>query len=406
MDMGRDTKSELTNYISNDQSLELKQPLNVQPTDCSESEEAEVASQTACSDQMATLSKGMSELGLNFEDFLPKPQEEILQTTQQTNLLDEALESINSELSLSDQRKESNSLPKEALEEETVFHASLENEYDFNTVLRPSVSQSHIQVGENVFNVESRRPRWNIHGHISDASIKIGDYIPHTELSQPHSNPHGHSSDAHIKVGEYASEVRPHRPRWNIHGHVSIAHIPVGEYASEVELSRPRWNIHGHASDANIKIGEYVPKVEATRTRWNIQGDILDTNICTGENVSESLSSRPRWNVHGHASESHFRVGELVSDSESSKPRWSAFGHASQSSIQLGEWTPSTDNDPIPHLKAGFGPASSCTVQMSLYNGGFSEGKGEKQETKPPDLGLANLDKMQEESFGEEEQGE
>ncbi|KAK9399527.1 Gamma-tubulin complex component 6 [Crotalus adamanteus] len=57
MDMGRDTKSELTNYISNDQSLELTQPLNVQPTDWSESEEAEVAAQTACGDQMATLSK-------------------------------------------------------------------------------------------------------------------------------------------------------------------------------------------------------------------------------------------------------------------------------------------------------------------------------------------------------------
>ncbi|XP_032077063.1 gamma-tubulin complex component 6 isoform X2 [Thamnophis elegans] len=404
MEMGKDTKPELTNYISNDQSLELTQPLNVQPTDCSELEEAEVASQTSCSDQMATLSKGVSELGLNFEDFLPKPQEEIFQTTQQTNLLEEALESINSDLSLSDQRKKSNSLPKEAVGGETVFHASLDNEYDFNTVLRPSVSESHIQVGENVFNVESRRPRWNIHGHISDASIKIGGYVAHTELSQPHLNPHGHSSDAHIKVGEYASEERTYRPRWNIHGHVSIAHIPVGGYASEVERSRPRWNIHGHASDANIKIGEYVPKVEAVRTRWNTQRNILDTNICTGENVSESLSSRPRWNVHGHASESHFKVGELVSDSESSKPRWSAFGHASQSSIQLGEMTPSTDSDPIPHLKAGFGPASSCTVQTFLYNGKLSDGKGEEQETRPPDNGLANLDKTQEESSGEEAQ--
>uniref|UniRef100_A0A8C5SRI6 Gamma-tubulin complex component 6 n=1 Tax=Laticauda laticaudata TaxID=8630 RepID=A0A8C5SRI6_LATLA len=402
MDMGRDTKSELTNYISKDQSLELTQPLNVQPTDCSELEEAEVASQTTCSDQMATLSKGISELRLNFEDFLPKPQEEIFQTTQQTNLLDEALESINSELSLTDQRKESLSLPKEATEGETVFPASLDGEYDFNTVLRPSISQSHIQVGENVFNVESRRPRWNIHGHVSDASIKIGGYIPHNELSQPHSNPHGHSSDAHIKVGEYASEEQPRRPRWNIHGHVSIAHIPVGGYASEVEVSRPRWNIHGHASDANIKIGEYVPKVETTRTRWNTQGDIVDTNICTGEN--ESLSSRPRWNGHGHASESHFKIGELVLDSESSKPRWSAFGHVSQSSIQLGEWTPSTDSDPIPHFKSGFGPASSCTVQTFLYSGGFSDEKGEEQETRPPDIGLANLDKIQEESFGEEEQ--
>ncbi|XP_026524780.1 gamma-tubulin complex component 6 [Notechis scutatus] len=37
MDMERDTKSELTNYISKDQSSELTQPLNVQPTDSMES---------------------------------------------------------------------------------------------------------------------------------------------------------------------------------------------------------------------------------------------------------------------------------------------------------------------------------------------------------------------------------
>ncbi|XP_063163979.1 gamma-tubulin complex component 6 [Candoia aspera] len=408
VDVGRDTKSELANYISNDPLLELTQPPNIQPSDSSESEEAGIASQTACSEQMATLSKGVSELGLNFEDFLPKPQEEILsvQTMQETNLLDEALENIDSDLSLRDQRKESNSVPQEATEGETVFEASLHSEYDFNTVLRPSVSQSHIQVGENVFNVESRRPRWNIHGHISDANIKIGGYAPHTELSQPRSNPHGHSSDAHIKVGEYASEEQPRRPRWNIHGHVSIAHIPIGEYSSEVELSRPRWNVHGHASDANIKIGEYVPQVEATRTQWNTHGDILDAKICTGENVSEAVSSRPRWNIHGHASQSHIKIGELVSDSESSKPRWSSFGHVSQSSIQLGEWTPSTDSDPIPHFKAGSGPASSCTVQTFLYSGGFSDMKEKEQETRPSDLVLANLDTKQEESLEEEEQGE
>ncbi|XP_061496191.1 gamma-tubulin complex component 6 isoform X2 [Rhineura floridana] len=411
VDAGKDAGSEVVNDTSDDKSL-LLQPTNTQSNDYSESEETVTASQVLCTEQTVAVSKSVSELGLDFEDFLPKPQEElfVVPSAQEINLLDEALQTISSDLPLNDQMDESNSALKGATEGETSTQVSLHGEYDgydFNTVLRPSISHSHIVVGENVFDVEDRRPRWNVHGHASDANIKIGEYVPQPELSHPHSNPHGHSSDAHIKIGEYVSEVEPSRPQWNIHGHVSAAHIQFGECASEVEASRPRWNIHGHTSDANIKIGEYVSNTEPPRPRWNIHGHVSDANIRIGENMSEVVSSRPRWNVHGHASQSHIKIGELVSDSETTTPRWNPFGHSSQSSIQIGEWIPSTDSDPIPHLKAVSGPASDSTVQTFLYNREFCTIKenGKEQELKPSDCALSdNLDEKPERSLEDEEE--
>nr|XP_060633764.1 gamma-tubulin complex component 6 [Anolis sagrei ordinatus]XP_060633765.1 gamma-tubulin complex component 6 [Anolis sagrei ordinatus] len=403
-DTDRNTGSELANDAS-DKPLDVAQPANTQATESSELEETETATQVLCTKGTVPLSKSVSEQGLDFEDFLPKSQEETPSapcTTKESSLLEEALQNISSDLSLSDQVVEGNSALKDVTEGEAIAP-----EYDFSTVLRPSGLQSHVRVGENVFEVESRRPRWNIHGHSSDASIKIGEYVPGAEATQPHSNPHGHSSDAHIRIGEYTPEEETSRPRWNIHGHVSAAHIQVGEYASDVEPSRPRWSVHGHASDANIKIGEFVSNVEPSRPRWNIHGHTSDANIRIGENVSEVVSCRPRWNIHGHASESHFRTGELVSDLEVSKPRWNPFGHASQSSIQIGQFTPSTDSDPIPHLKTVSGPASSSTLQAFLYNGAFSAVKGNNkgQEVRSSDSVLGvNLDENQERSLGEEEE--
>ncbi|CAI5785319.1 gamma-tubulin complex component 6 [Podarcis lilfordi] len=402
VDIGRDPESQLVI------SPGLLQATNIQSNDYSESEETETASQVLHTEQAATLPKSVSELGLDFEDFLPKPQEEtfVVPSAQETNLLDEALQNISSDLSLHGQTDENRSALKGAAEGEIGTQVSEYDGYDFNTVLRPSVSHSHVAAGENVFDVEDRVPRWNIHGHASDANIKIGEYVPDAELSHPHSNPHGHSSDSHIKIGQYASEVEPSRPHWNIHGHVSAAHIQVGEYASEFEPSRPRWNIHGHASDANIKIGEYVSNIEPARPRWNIHGHASDANIRVGENTSDVVSSRPRWNIHGHTSQSHIKIGDMVSDSEVSVPRWSLFGHASQSSIQIGEWTPSTFSDPIPHLKAVSGPASDSTVQTFLYNGEFPTIKEHDtgQESMPSGCVLSdNLDEKPQRSL--EEQG-
>ncbi|XP_066489443.1 gamma-tubulin complex component 6 [Tiliqua scincoides] len=401
----------------NDKLREPASSINTPSHICSESQEAAAASQVLCMEQAVGLSECSPELGLEFEDFLPKPNQEetvVVPSVDGTSLLDEALQNINSDLSLTDQTGENHPLPKDAGEREASAEVHLPSDYDFNTVLRPLVSSSHTRMEENGLDVEGRRPRWNVHGHASDANIKIGEYTPCGELSQPLSNPHGHSSDAHIKIGEYTSEVEPSRPRWNIHGHVSMAHIQVGEYTSEVEPSRPRWNIHGHASDANIKIGDYVSDVEPARPRWNVHGHTSDASIRIGENISEVASSRPRWNIHGHVSQSHFKIGELVSDARASKPRWCPFGHASQSSIQIGEWTPSAETDLIPHQKAVSGPASSSTIQTLLYSEEFcttKESNKEQQDctgkvlpqSRPPGSALANnLDEEQERDLGED----
>ncbi|XP_053108080.1 gamma-tubulin complex component 6 isoform X2 [Hemicordylus capensis] len=404
----RNTEFGLVSTSLDDKSLDGAQSTNIQSSDYSESEEPGTLSQVLCIEQSVGLSESVPELGLDFEDFLPKPLDEslIAPDVEGKSLLEEALQNISSDLSLTD-----HPMQKDVAGGETSTQVHLHSEYDFNTILRPSVSQSHVRAGENVFDVESTRPRWNVHGHASDANIKIGEYVPLTTLSQPHANPHGHSSDAHIKIGDYTSEVEPSRPRWNIHGHVSAAHIQVGDYASEVEPSRPRWNIHGHASDSNIKIGEYVSNVEPTRPRWNVHGHMSDASIKIGENVSEVVSARPRWNIHGHASQSHIKIGELVSETETSKPRWNPFGHASQSSIQIGEWIPSTETDLIPHQKGVSGPASSSTVQTFLYNGEFCTIKGNNEEHEckgksTSDETLAdNLDEKQESSLGENEEG-
>ncbi|XP_019364846.1 PREDICTED: gamma-tubulin complex component 6 [Gavialis gangeticus] len=359
-----DSESGMENVTSSHKPLPLLQSVTNPISQHSESAAEQSTEQTWSSSHSTN---SLPESHVNIEDFLPKPQDEQpVPISMQRYLLDEAFQNIDSDLS---QVSENQPILKEALQGESDTHLHKQNEYDFNTVLRPSaVLQGHIGVGENVFDVENRRPRWNIHGHASDANIKIGEYVPQPETYQLHLKSYGHSSDSHIKIGGYTSEVEPSQLRWNIHGHVSDAHIKVGEYASEVQPSRPRWNIHGHASEANIKIGEYVSNVEPARPRWNIHGHASDASIKIGENISEIVPSRPRWNIHGHASQSHIKIGELVSDAEPLKPRWSPFGHASQSSIQIGEWAPSTENDPLPHRKPISGPSSDSTVQTFLYN--------------------------------------
>nr|XP_009684704.1 PREDICTED: gamma-tubulin complex component 6 isoform X1 [Struthio camelus australis] len=339
----------------------------------------------------------LPEPDVNIEDFLSKTQDEQpVAISTQGSLLDEAFQNINSDLSETSQISKDRPLLRGALEGEGNTSLYQQNEYDFSTVLRSSaVWQGHIRVGENAFDADYKRPRWNVHGHASDASIRVEEYVPHVDGYQPLSHPYGHSSDSHIKISSYTSDVQSRRPRWNVHGHVSEAHIKIGEYASEVEPSRPRWNIHGHASEANIKIGEYVSNVAPARPRWNIHGHASDANIKIGENASEVVSARPRWNIHGHASQSHIKIGELISDMEPPKCRWSPFGHASQSSIQIGKWAPSTENDPIPHRKTISGPSSSSTVQVLLYNEELSPAEGSRKEEKTSEAKKKTLPQSQ-----------
>ncbi|XP_010190860.1 PREDICTED: gamma-tubulin complex component 6 [Mesitornis unicolor] len=383
----RESESGLESATSAEEALPMPEPTNsnadqhFQP-EVAGSESDLQSSEKACNTLYSA--DFLPESNVNIEDFLSKPQDEQPAAISiQGSLLDEAFRNINSDLSETSQVNENRHVLRGALEGEDSAPLHEENEYDFSTVLRPSAAwQGQVRVGENVFDVEYRRPRWNVHGHASDANIRVGEYVPHVDTYQPHSSLYGHFSDSHIKISSYVSDVESSRPQWNVHGHVSEAHIRIGEYASEVQPSRPRWNIHGHASEANIKIGEYVSNVAPMRPRWNIHGHASDANIKIGENVSEVVSARPRWNIHGHASQSHIKIGELVSDTEPLKSRWSPFGHASQSSIQIGEWAPSTENDPIPHRKTITGPSSDSTVQTLLYSEELSPAEGSRKDAK------------------------
>ncbi|XP_044136184.1 gamma-tubulin complex component 6 [Bufo gargarizans] len=295
---------------------------------------------------------------LEFADFLPVPptERQDTQLAEHQSPIDDALQDIGSDLPKSSESKDS---------------TLCVSEYDFNTVLKPvaftQVSQGHIQIGEYVSNEEARRPRWNIHGHMSDSNIKVGEYVPDTAVPKLQPSEHGHSSDSHINIGEYMSEVKPARPRWNVHGHISEGHIKVGEYASDIETANLKQNVHGHVSQANIKIGENISDVTLSRPRSSVHGHASDANIKIGENVSNVLSARPRWNIHGHASQSHIQLGELVSDTEQSKPHWNLFGHASQSSIKIGEWSPAVNTNEPAQPKSGLGHSSDSTVQNILY---------------------------------------
>ncbi|XP_072257700.1 gamma-tubulin complex component 6 [Pyxicephalus adspersus] len=294
---------------------------------------------------------------VDFSDFLPVTAagKQDTELSGDISQVDDALKDIGSDLAKTKEIKNTDSV----------------SDYDFNTVLKPvpyaQVSQGHIQIGEYVSDEQSRRPRWNIHGHASDANIKVGEYVPDISVSIPQPSQHGHSSDSHINIGNFMSDVQPSRPHWNIYGHVSEGQIKIGEYASDVEPSRPRQNIHGHSSEANIKVGENVSDVIPSRPRWSVHGHASDSNIKIGENVSEVVSMRPRWNIHGHASQSHIQIVGLVSDLEPSKPRWSPFGHASQSTIKIGEWFPSGDDAVNPESKTEFAHPSDSTVQDLIY---------------------------------------
>ncbi|XP_053572612.1 gamma-tubulin complex component 6 [Bombina bombina] len=307
-------------------------------------------------------------MDVDIADFLPMSPSRVTEVKHilDQSLVDDALKDIGSDLNKNTKETISLSVLETNKQED-----NCKNEYDFNTVIKPipfnHVSQGHIEIGENLSNQQSARPKWNIHGHASDANIKIGGYVSDVRDLQSKLNQHGHSSDSHINIGEYMSNVESCQPLLNVHGHVSTGHIKVGEFISDVMPSIPKQNIHGHASNANIKIGENMSDVKPSRSRWNIHGHASDANIKIGENVSEVVPTRPRWNIHGHASHSHIKIGELVSDVEPLKPRSSTFGHASDSNIKIGDWSPSVDSNAASNQKSECQHVSDSTVQDFLY---------------------------------------
>nr|XP_004999784.1 gamma-tubulin complex component 6 isoform X2 [Cavia porcellus] len=347
--------------------------------------------------------------GLSIVDFLPTDSRAEQPEQDGTPLLDQALQTICSDL-----------LPSSTTEapsaEETL--PAQPQEYDFSTILRPAVTAA-LSLGplqavrdseEQQLCVNTRgrpdecgpdihrplclpHPLTHRHGTAQEANSQIpGGFLAptlgaaaptegratETAASQPGWNIHGHVSDSSIQIGENVSDVAASRPRWNIHGHVSDASIRVGENMSDVATSRPRWNIHGHVSDSSIQIGENVSDVAASWPRWNIHGHVSDASIRVGENMSDVATSRPRWNIHGHVSDASIQIGENVSAVASSQPSWG--GHTTQpffleaksnpprlpcSLPGQGSWpgTPKVESSALecgPSISAEVDPATHC----------------------------------------------
>ncbi|XP_041527817.1 gamma-tubulin complex component 6 isoform X2 [Microtus oregoni] len=312
---------------------------------------------------------GLFSTGLNITDFLPMgPGIEQPMDNIGAPFLEVALQTISSDLPPI--------TPGPALT--AAGPQPAQSEYDFNTVLRPTLATSSLpgpfQDVQNSLDSEKQhllgdmptkldscvhdmqetlpcphllkqdtpedgnsQPVGQLLEHMSESAVPIESLASGMSPCQQLRSTSTCVSDASIKQEDYMSDVALPRPQWNIHGHVSEASIGAGENVSEVAPRRPRWNIHGHVSDASIKVGENVSDVILSRPRWNIHGHVSDASIRVGENVSDVTPSRPRWNVHGHVSKASIKVGENVSDVAPSRPRWNVHGHVSEASIKVGE---------------------------------------------------------------------
>ncbi|XP_069764941.1 gamma-tubulin complex component 6 isoform X2 [Narcine bancroftii] len=308
-------------------------------------------------------------LDITFEDFLPKEQLEPVaapEIVQRATVIDEALKEIGSELSNEKKYREFGkaehdfSIPSAASVgaqeniSESKYHLQMDSQSNVH---------SDTQIKVVASDSKSSGPHGNIYGHVSNSNLNIGEYVSNVEFARPRWNIHGHASQSNLQVGEYSSNVEPSRPRWNIHGHASQASIQVGEYVSDVEQSWPKANIHGHASQANIQIGDYVSNVEPCRYRWNIHGHVSEASLQIGKTVSNIEPFGLQWEKPTKSSQTLSKI-----NSESPLLVWTSSGHPSQSNIKIGEWTPDVEANLIPRQKSVAGHSSDSTIQDTIYN--------------------------------------
>ncbi|XP_045690834.1 gamma-tubulin complex component 6 [Phyllostomus hastatus] len=288
--------------------------------------------------------------GLSIQDFLPTGQGVGQPVdTEEASVLEEALQTIGSDL------------PASASSAVTDTGCSTPQEYDFRTVLRPTVvpsaSPGSLQTPGGSFGCEELQLWRNIDTQldtcVTDGQVALPyPHLPRSSRPQEGSSPAagrplGHVPEGGILTGDSASGIAPSRPRWNAHGHVSDASIRVGENVWDVAPSRPRWNAHGHVSDASIRVGESVWDVAPSRPRWNIHGHVSDASIRVGENVWDVAPSRPRWNAHGHVSQSQVILGVLPGEAQPDMPRplWRPRDHESQASLSPRAQSPAWEGE-------------------------------------------------------------
>ncbi|XP_028346579.1 gamma-tubulin complex component 6 isoform X1 [Physeter macrocephalus] len=240
---------------------------------------------------------GPSSVGLSLRDFLPAaPGAEQPVPTSAAPVLDEALQTIGSDL------------PPLAPSAAADTGPSGPQEYDFRTILRPSVaapaSPGALRTAEGSLGGEGQQLREDTHVQL-DACVPDGRVA--LPCAQPPQRP-SRQEDSSPATGQ-------------LRGQVAEPGVPTEGYPSGMAPSRPRWNVHGHVSDASIRVGENV---------WDV------------------APSRPRWNVHGHVSQSSVMLGVLSGDAEPNVPGppWAPPDHGSQSGLSLGAQSPAREPEP------------------------------------------------------------
>uniref|UniRef100_A0A8C6BUC1 Tubulin gamma complex component 6 n=1 Tax=Monodon monoceros TaxID=40151 RepID=A0A8C6BUC1_MONMO len=267
---------------------------------------------------------GPFSVGLSIRDFLPTAQgAEQPVLTSAAPVLDEALQTIGSDL------------PPLAPSAAADTGPSGPQEYDFRTILRPSVaapaSPGALQTAGGSLGSEGQRPREDTHAQLDTC-------VPDGRVALPYAHPPQHPS---------CQEESSQAPG-QLCGQVAEPGVPTEGYGSGMAPSRPRWNVHGHVSDASIRVGENVWDVAPSRPRWNIHGHVSDASIRVGENVWDVAPSRPRWNVHGHVSQSSVMLGVLSGEAEPNVPGppWAPPDHGSRSGLSLGAQSPAREHEP------------------------------------------------------------
>lgn len=196
--------------------------------------------------------------GLSLRDFLPAAQGAEAGLSGTAPVLEEALQTIGSDL------------PPMAPSTAMDLTPVRPQEYDFRTVLRPTVAASG---SAGALQTAGGSPGSRGQQLQEDTQVPLDT----CGLDPPqHPSPQEERCPATAQVlgaepgvprGGCASGMTPSRPRWNVHGHVSDASIRVGENVWDVAPSRPRWNVYGHVSQSSVVLGVLSGEAEPNLPR-------------------------------------------------------------------------------------------------------------------------------------------
>ncbi|XP_076026985.1 gamma-tubulin complex component 6 [Genypterus blacodes] len=260
-------------------------------------------------------------------------------------------------------------------------------------------SYSHFPFGENMTDVQERRPKANPFGQASKSSFLPGHYTPEGPVDTFRSSSYGHPSQSSLQMGDGSDataeskqetitpQPEPERPVSTTEGSESTVAATQGDSTkaditevsidkpqanqstdaassstpdqslvdhkaptdlsdcggidppvTNTQLAQPLTNIHDDVSPPHTQIGEQVSDVVPPRPSQNIHGHSSDAHIKVGEYVSDVTAPLPSPNVHGHSSDAHIKIGEYVSDVTAPLPSPNVHGHSSDAHIKIGEY--------------------------------------------------------------------